>query len=308
MVFDRKLKLKVEFKGKLQNEENLLRKPHFTFEGDKMIWFRGGGSVCLIDLKDLSQSEIEGVVPKGADVRFSVADFRNGNLLLYCDFEDFENLKENEIFEKNAKNRGLSNFGDHDINRRRKGGFFLIISEKNKTQRIEKLSEKFKDIDTIDALELTEDKKHGIFGSTSDRKIPNLVVVNFEENFKITVRKPLEVQNCRFVKSLAISKEKSDMIFVSTNGPFLVLGLDLIRGKVDMLKIIDIQINCMTFFFIEFFTYFGVIPLIFEILNSFKFFLGFYSDICVFNETVYLAVGDGEGEENQIIEINFNEN
>ena len=67
-ILDRKLNKQVDFPGR-ENDfssetqtrlaQTLERQPHFSNEGDQMIWFADKWSISVVDLRDLSQIIIE---------------------------------------------------------------------------------------------------------------------------------------------------------------------------------------------------------------------------------------------------------
>lgn len=222
MVFDRKLKLKVEFKSKMsdfEDDELIHRNPHFSFEGEKMVWFKGKFSISLIDLRDLSQVEYNNLIPYDPneehlpEPRFSVADFKREKILLYYEVGQT--------------------------------GMILYQEERN-DPHIYSCSDCFDTFERIEALDLTEDKNFVICGGSDNSKATFIAGFSFEKTLTLMGKKTLQMLNCSKIHALAFSKSKDDLLFASTDGPFLVLGLDLYRSKIDLLKIIDIHMNCKT--------------------------------------------------------------
>lgn len=224
MVFDRKLRLKVDFKARMSDVDDqtqIFRKPHFSFEGEKMIWFKGKYSISLIDLRDLSQIEYKNLIPKKQkyegipEPRFSVADFKGEKILIYYEIENH--------------------------------GMFLYQEDKT-DPKIYSCFEKYSFFNKIEALDLQKSKNFGVCAGSNNQGFAFVQAFNFDNSLGAAASQIFENLDCHKINSLAFSQKKEDLIFASTDGPFLVLGLDLAGGKFDLLKIIDIQVNSKIIF------------------------------------------------------------
>jgi hypothetical protein len=82
-VFDKKLQKLVDFTAERNDvgEFDFAREPHFSNEGDQMIWFGGNTSLYVVDLSSLTQIKIDNFVYKSPNGKNpqpinAVADFQ----------------------------------------------------------------------------------------------------------------------------------------------------------------------------------------------------------------------------------------
>ena len=217
VVFDRKLNLQLEFKAKQEDTRTeFFRKPNFSFEGDKIIWFSGKYSFSVVDLKDLTCTELENMLPRSnagtvPEPLFSVADFKDKKILTYYNFEE--------------------------------EGVFVYHQGEQAEPLMYLASEVLENCAQVKALDLSKDKKLVYAAGALEDHRAFITVLDFDQSFQIVASKVISEAPCTCINSLALSPNQTDLIFAGTDGPFLVLGLNETSKRMDLLKIIDIKVH-----------------------------------------------------------------
>jgi hypothetical protein len=221
LVFDKALNMQAQLKAKsadisYNRQKTFGRRPHFSFEGGKMVWFSGKYQITLVDLTNLEQTVLKNNLPelKGPDKQpepqFVIADFEKSKVLTYYLYNE----------------EGV-----------------LVFNELQKEPKTLIVAEKYPFAQTLNALDLTKNKKLAVFGGQSQRGKAYIAGFHFDGVFELAARKDLIEVEASFVNSIAMSKNQDDLMFACTDGPFLVLGLNMHHWKIDLLKIIDIQVQ-----------------------------------------------------------------
>lgn len=202
---------------------NFFRNPHFSFEGKKVIWFGGKSTLFTVDLRDMSVLKLENVIPQdlGGD------DSRTQPLHCVADFER-EKVLVSYFFEEE---------------------YVLSYIEKGREADIHILSEIFPKFDEITCMDLDKNKAFCFVGGVSvvDQRNQGLGVsrkgvvaaFSFNKDLKIVAQLELPTDKCSYVGSILVSPIHEDVIFVSTDGPLFILGLDTADKKLHVIKAIN---------------------------------------------------------------------
>lgn len=217
MVLDRKLRKQIDFKGKKQDASISFRQPHFSYEGQKMIWFGDKYSFSIIDLRDLSQTIVSNLLPelqgtRHPEPRFAIADFIRSKVLVFYEME---------------------------------GEGVLVYHEKDREPDMHLASDKFKQFSQVKALDLTKNKLHGVIGGTA-KPMPCacLSIFSFNENLTpLLFREFEDVPGATAITKICMSHAQENVMIAATDGPLLILGFDTERKRVDVMKVIDMNLN-----------------------------------------------------------------
>lgn len=188
-----------------------------------MIWFGGKTTLYTVDLRDMSLFKIENMM---ADIQGSqppepltcIADFNREKVLASFLFEQ-----------------------EH----------VLSYSEKGREADIHLLSELFPKMEDITCMDLDKNKAFGfIGGSTSKLESPMMgnagykkkaivTAFTFNKSMKIVANIELPSDKCSQVGSILVSPNHDDLIYVNTDGPLFVLGLDVMDRKFHIVKAVN---------------------------------------------------------------------
>jgi len=216
-----------------------------------MVWFSGKYSITLVDLTNLSQTCLNNSIPKSSKLpepQYVIADFQAQKVLVYY-ILDSEGVLVYTYPKKGLQNQKSSKFPIQNSQNSQNSQNLYENFEKSKNTDIYLLEDLFPFVDTVKALDLTKDKKYGVMGGRSKNGNAYISAFNFGD-FGLKAKKDLVEVTGTFVNAIVMSKVQEDLVFASTDGPFLVLGLNLVEGKIDLLKIIDIQVHSKFFFFV----------------------------------------------------------
>lgn len=258
MVLDRKLRKQIDFKGKRKDSTISYRQPHFSFEGQKMIWFGDKYSFSIIDLRDLSQTIVSNLLPEmqgsnHPEPRFSIADFYRSKVLVFYEME---------------------------------GEGVLVYHEKDREPDMHLASDKFNQFEKVNTLDLTKNKLFGVMGGTS-KSTGNpsacISIFAFNQNLSIVFFKEFpDVPTATTITKTCMSHIQEDVMIAATDGPLLILGFDTDKKRVDVLKVIDMNIN-------------GKQPCSYT-------HLGLYTDMCIFGDSLFMVTED---ENRGLMQVKF---
>jgi len=234
LVYDKQYNQIVKFDGRKKDtyHHSFNRKPHFSFEGDKIIWF--GGKTCLniVDLTDLSIYLIDHLIPMADDYvpepLHVVADFKREKILTVFLFES---------------------------------EYTLVYYEKGREPDMHILSEIFPQWEKIDCVDLDKNKCFGFIGGTvmkADRisgrvnKLPSIAAFTFNKKLEMVAGFDLPSNKSKNVGSLIMSPTHDDVLFVGSDGPLYVVGFDMKKRKFHIIKAIEFG-NPGKFFFSKIF-------------------------------------------------------
>lgn len=220
LVIDRKLRKQIDFKGKIHDKRPVFRQPHFSFEGQKMIWFCDKYSFSIIDLRDLSQTIVSNLLPQlkenqDPEPKLAIADFIRSKVLVYYEME---------------------------------GEGVLVYHEKDREPDMHLALDKFRDFSSIKAIDLTKNKFLGFAGGTgkisNQRESACLAIFSFNENLSVLVTKKFEeIPNATCINKIAMCSHNENMLIVASDGPLMLIGFDIEREEIDILKVIEMNLN-----------------------------------------------------------------
>lgn len=181
------------------------REPHFSFEGDKLVWFGGLTSLYIVDLTSLTQIKIDNFIydtPSGkpAQPMNAVADFNRQKYLVHYKVEREDII----VFHKHGREP------DPHI--------------------IEEILPKY---DTIKCFELNKKKLYVFVGgqcTLPDKKTGLMKTkgcisaMKFDKELKITAEIILPGSKCTTVNKILSSESHPDVLFVATDGPLFILA------------------------------------------------------------------------------------
>ena len=167
-------------------------------------------------IENMMPSEIQGAVP--AEPLHAIADFEREKVLASYLFE-------NELI--------------------------FSYSEKGREADIHLVSELFPKISQVTCMDIDKNKVFGFIGgsftgqSTSQlsgssfTKGAVVTAFTFNKNLKIVANIKLPSDKCSQVGSILTSPTNEDLIYVSTDGPVFILGLDVHERKFHIVKAIN---------------------------------------------------------------------
>lgn len=221
--YTQKFKFNAEVADRMPSQK--FRQPHFSFEGKKVIWFGGKTTLYSVDMRDLSLLKIENMMPsdiQGAptpEPLHVVADFDREKVLatFYFDQE-----------------------------------FVMSYSEKSREADIHLITELFPKLTEPTCLDLDKKKVFGFIGGhtmkedgssmqSSFRKKAIVTAFTFNKNLKIVANIELPADKCSSVGSILVSPEHEDLIYVNTDGPLFILGLNVAERKFHIIKAVNYQ-------------------------------------------------------------------
>ena len=222
VVFNRKLKQEFEFKSQHADTPATLamnKEPHFSFEGDYMIWFGGKNTLHIIDLTSLSQLKIDNFVSQDVSPEpiYAVADFAREKYLICYEIED---------------------------------EFVLVFSEREREPDLHLLEEKFPKYSDIKCMDLTKNKLYGVAsGWTEDTDSVSgkafskgcISAFKFTRSLDLVAEIELPKRKCSVVSKVCWSKTHEDVLFACSDGPLFVLGFHPTINQFEVLKAIDIN-------------------------------------------------------------------
>jgi len=219
-VFDKKLTKEVEFPGDQVDvvDKKIYREPHFSFEGNNILWFGGKNSLYIVDLRTLSQIKIDRFVGDGINPEpiCGIADFRREKYLVFFEIE-----KE----------------------------FVLIYSERDREPDPHLLDELFPKYNELKCMDLTKNKLYGVVGGWTediDSKTKShyskgcISAFKFTKSLDLVAEIELPRKKCSIVKKVLWSRTHEDVLFASTDGPLFILGFHSTINQFEVLKAIDI--------------------------------------------------------------------
>lgn len=227
IILDKNFNQKFKYDSQIQDRApfNQFRQPQFSFEGSKVIWFGGKTTLFSVDLRDMSILKIENVMPKdlqGAvppEPLHVIADFEREKILASFYFED---------------------------------EYVLSYNEKGREADIHILTDIFPKFNHLTCMDTDRKKLFGFIGGSTMREAgtslmsrnsytKNAVVsaFTFNKNLKIVANLVLPQEKCSTVGSIVVSPIHEDIIYVTTDGPLFVLGLDVTERKFHIIKAVN---------------------------------------------------------------------
>lgn len=214
-------------------DTGVAKDPHFSFEGEKMVWFGGLTSLYTVDLRTLEREKISdfiydmgGVPPEPI---CAIADFgRSKHMVAYS--------LDNETI--------------------------VVYHEKGREPDPHLLDDIFPKYIEINCMDLNEKKIYGFIGGvgSSDDNVNNragcVSAFGFNKELKLLAEIEFDRTKCSSVSKVICSVSHEDVLFVSSDGPIFVLGLDVVNKKFEILKAIEIQGGSNFFYFLSFFRQF----------------------------------------------------
>ena len=220
-VLDKKLKKKIDLNGKRKDLRNTYRQPHFSFEGEKMIWFGDKYSILIIDLRDLTQDRIPNLLPETAqamhpDPILGVADFVNKKFFVLYEME---------------------------------GEQIFVYNEKEKEPDMYLTTDKFPSFRTIACMDLNKDKSVGYVGGQSKGRTANLSFFGFDKNLEIYGELDLrEISGAENLMSIKLSEVHEGVAYCATNAGLVVVNCAVDTGDVQILSFVAINFGGMISF------------------------------------------------------------
>jgi hypothetical protein len=201
-------------------ESGNVREPHFSNEGENMIWFGGETSIFVVDLRNLSQTKIDNLL------------FSDGQTSPepICVISDFERQKVCLFYELNEEP-------------------LLVYYVKGEEPEQMLVNEVFPKYEEVRCVDLHQDKLYGFLGGwtsaldVNGAEISKATVSAFEFNrgMKIIAETELTSQKCTSVSKIVVSKTNRDILYVATDGPLFILSFLSAQKKFEVIKAIRIQ-------------------------------------------------------------------
>lgn len=234
LVFDKQFKQVVSFDGRQADRSNLklFRQPHFSFEGEKIIWFGGKTCVYIVDLTDLSIFLIDHLIPENdlnpPEPLFSVADLKREKILTVFLFETEQTL---------------------------------VYYEKDREPDLHLLSEIFPRYEKITCVDLDKKKVFAFLSGIvkkrdkiSGRKLrlPSITAFSFNKELKKMAEFEFPKKKCSEISCIRVSPSHDDIIYAATDGPLFVLGFSAKEKRFHILKAVNFKNEGKLFFFLFF--------------------------------------------------------
>lgn len=220
-VVDKDLSTKFNFEGEFPSYLNskTYKEPHFSFEGDQMLWFGSKTDLYVVDLKSLSRFKVKDIVGDGirAEPLFAIADFKREKYLIYFKIEQ-ENV--------------------------------LIYSERGREPDPHLVDEIFPLYNELKCLDLTKNKLYGVGGGWTEDIDPSsgksyskgcVSAFKFTKSLDLVAEIQLPKRKCSVVTKLKWSQTHEDVLFCTTDGPLFILGFHPTINQFEVLKAINIE-------------------------------------------------------------------
>lgn len=241
VIYDKELNEKMKFPSKTQDQVSQssmkpnFKQPHFSFEGDKMIWFGGKVSLFVVDLRTLTQIFIDKIIP---DVSNSppepinvIADFEKHRILIHYKVEN------------------------EDV---------LVFNEIDKNPVVHLVEDLFPNFNEFECMDITKNKKYGFVGgakTTLDhvkielKSKPCLIAFEFEENLKKISEFHFDEVECSTVLCVRLKSKNdielreefgnddlktADVLFLLTDGPLFIVQFHQEDKNFELLRSINI--------------------------------------------------------------------
>jgi len=222
VVYNKKMIKDFDFKSERIDrvESENIREPHFSNEGEQMIWFGGETSIFIVDLRTLAQKKIDNLVfSDGVNIPEPI-----------CAIADFERDKYCIVYDMN----------DEKV---------VVFHQGGQEADPNLMNEIFPKFEEILCMELHKEKLYGFIGGWTsaldyqNNPISKGVVSAFEFNksLKLVAETELASHKCTSVSKIVVSKTNKDILYVATDGPLFVLGFLSGQKKFDVLKAVSIQ-------------------------------------------------------------------
>lgn len=199
-------------------ESTLSKDPHFSFEGEKMIWFGGLTSLYTVDLRTLERDKIPDFIYDMGDTApepfCAIADFKRGKHMVAYDMD---------------------------------GETCIVYHEQGREPDPHLLDDIFPKYIEVTCMDINEKKIYGFIGGVgaSDSN-PNMNVAclsgfNFNKELKLVAEMEFDSRKCSRVTKIICSKSQEDILFAATDGPLYVVGVNPPERKFEVLKAIEIE-------------------------------------------------------------------
>lgn len=223
LVFDRSFKQIVSFDGKQQDGPSLeiFRQPHFSFEGEKIVWFGGKTCVYIVDLTDLSIFLIDNLIPENEvnppEPLFTIADLKREKILTCFLFET-----------------------EHT----------LVYYEKDREPDLHLLSEIFPKYHQIRCMDLDQQKLFGFLAGLTKKsdkitgkqlRIPTINAFTFNKELRKMAEFELPIKKCSDISCIRVSPKNDDVLYVCTDGPLFVLGFGVRERAFEIVKVVEFK-------------------------------------------------------------------
>ena len=203
--------------------------PHFSHEEERVVWFEGVNSLSIVNLTDLSQVYVDNLLG-------SRAELGQEPISVVCDSERDKILVHYQI-------------GNEDL---------LVYIEKTKKVKVKIGQGNFAKIHEVECLNLSRDKRVGFLGGAwsvveEDKGLiemkATIVAFGFDRKMDVIVQHFFD-ENCSKVYALKFKEDGKgkrmgpdgnvEVMFVMTDGPFLVIEFDKLEMKFEVLAKIDV--------------------------------------------------------------------
>ena len=231
-IFDKKLNLVAELNSGYGEEgDNSApgQNPHFSNEGQKLVWFSDRYSITVLDLRDMQQEVVEiGLISEelscNPEPKFCIADFSRGKFLVYSQAGPSFYFS---LIDKTNIQKSQSNYD-------------ILVYEQAEILINQVLGQK------INFMDLSLDKQLIFIGGINRRtNFASISVLDFSRN--LDLHSELCLKNLKIQKALCmrLSSQNKEIGMVGCTKTILVIGIDYARKNLDVLKVIEIQLGCI---------------------------------------------------------------
>lgn len=220
----------------LSSAHRAFKQPHFSFEGDKMIWFGGKSCVLVIDLRTLNQILVDGLLPNVSrtppEPLNVVADFEKHRILIHYKMEN-ENI--------------------------------LVFNELDREPQMRLVGDLFENFNEFECLDISKNKSYAFAGgaksSLNHVKVelsckPCIIAFEFNQNLSKICEFYLDKKECSRVLCIRLKGKNEielreefnnkddfkyfDIAFLLTDGPLYVVQFSHEKRNFELLRSINI--------------------------------------------------------------------
>lgn len=204
-----------------ERDNGISKDPHFSFEGEKIIWFGGLTSLYIVGLRHLDREKIPEFI----------YDMGNSPPEPVCAIADFPREKHLVVYEM-------------------EGETCIVYHEKGREPDPHLLDEIFPKYLEITCIDLNEKKIYGFIGGvgSSEDSQPGfnassgtMSAFHFNKELLLIAEIEFDRRKCSRVTKIVCSKSHEDVVFVASDGPLFIVGLNVQQKRFEVLKAIEIN-------------------------------------------------------------------
>lgn len=223
VVYTKNISKEVHLSGERVDsiDNGLPKDPHFSFEGEKLIWFGGLTSLYTIDLRTLEREKISNFI----------YDMGNRPPEPICAIADFKRNKHLVVYDMD-------------------GDTCVVYHEEGREPDPHLLDDIFPKYKKITCADLNEKKIYGFVGGTApssdnafgsmNQTVGCLSAFNFNKELSLIAEIEFDKRQCSRVTKVICSKGQEDVVFVSSDGPLFIVGINAQNKVFEVLKAIEI--------------------------------------------------------------------